>query len=91
MARRRLLRGTFAAPAVMTLCSASALAAASNRRCIANQVGYADSALKYPPASASTDTWIRVQLWTLSQSTLVTPANDEQRQQYQYQRGQHDR
>lgn len=35
-ARRRLLRGSFAAPTVLTLCSGSALAASSALRCFSN-------------------------------------------------------
>jgi hypothetical protein len=59
-ARRRLIRGAFAAPAALTLVSGSVYAAASNQRCLQNA--------QNPPAIAPTpapDTWLRVQLWTL--------------------------
>lgn len=67
-ARRRLLRGTFAAPAVMTLYSGGALAVASNRRCIANQV----NTPVYPVAATSADTFVRVRLWTLTEVSTIT-------------------
>jgi hypothetical protein len=56
-ARRRLLRGTFAAPAVLTLYSGSAFAVRSNLRCIANKV--TSTSADFPPAGP-TDTWLRV-------------------------------
>ena len=68
-ARRRLIRGAFAAPAALTLYSGSTFAAASNLRCVANQV----STPTLPGASGITDLWVRVQLWTLgSGATLST-------------------
>lgn len=63
-ARRRLLRGGFAAPAVLTLCSGSALAASSSLRCVATQAATPATA----PVSSSTDSWVRVQLWTKGSS-----------------------
>lgn len=59
-ARRRLIRGVFAAPAIMTVCSGSALAASSNLRCIAHQAGTGQMVAVAP----TTDAWVRVQLWT---------------------------
>ena len=59
-ARRRLVRGAFAAPAVMTVCSGSALAASSSLRCVAHQAGTGTSV----PVSDATDAWVRVRLWT---------------------------
>lgn len=59
-ARRKLVRGVFAAPAIMTVCSGSAFAAASGLRCIANQ---ANSPLT-EPVTGATDTWLRVQLYS---------------------------
>lgn len=59
-ARRRLIRGAFATPAVFTLCSGSALAKSSTAmRCITNANKVPTPA---PLVSASTDTWVRVQL-----------------------------
>lgn len=60
LARRRLLRGTFAAPAVMTLVSGSALAA-SSLSCVArqNEPGRAENAGANPDGTI----WIRVPVW----------------------------
>lgn len=60
-ARRRLVRGAFGAPAALTLFSGGAFAAGSNLRCVVNQVNTPYLALP----SGTTDTWVRVQLWTL--------------------------
>ena len=60
-ARRRLIRGVFAAPAALTLYSGSAFAAAS-QTCVAKQVSNAPF---LATASGSPDIWLRVQLWTL--------------------------
>ena len=64
-ARRRLIRGAFAAPAIMTVCSGSALANSSSLRCVANQV----NAPAAPGVTSATDSWVRVQLWTQGTST----------------------
>lgn len=61
-ARRRLLRGAFSAPAVLTLYSGSALATASSQRCLANQNGAAAT----PTPTTGTDSWYRVQLYKKS-------------------------
>lgn len=58
-ARRRLLRGAFSAPAVLTLYSGGAMAAASNQRCLVNQ---AAAPIAAPPVSNAADTYLRVQL-----------------------------
>jgi hypothetical protein len=63
-ARRRLIRGAFAAPAALILYSGSALAVASNRRCVQND----SQAGQSPQASMGADTWVRVQLHTLADS-----------------------
>lgn len=60
-ARRRLVRGAFAAPAVLQLYSGGALANASSVRCVANQVKYPE----FPTATAAPDVWVRVRLWTV--------------------------
>ena len=60
-ARRRLVRGAFAAPAVLQLYSGGALANASSVRCIANQVKYPE----FPAATTAPDVWVRVRLWTV--------------------------
>ena len=45
------------------------MAASSSARCLANQIAYPE----FPVASGMTDTWVRVQLWTLGvDSTLST-------------------
>ena len=75
-ARRRLIRGVFAAPAALTLYSGSAFAAASSA-CVANQFNNAPSPL--PVASGAPDVWVRVRLWTLGNganlSTWVSGAD----------------
>lgn len=68
LARRRLVRGIFASPAVLPLYSGAQVAVASNRRCIQKE-----SALGATPSSVASpgpgDTWVRVRLWTLSTVT----------------------
>lgn len=63
-ARRRLVRGAFAAPAALTLVSGSTLAAASSQ-CVANQVNSSSPALPGPTTSATADTWVRVPVWSV--------------------------
>jgi hypothetical protein len=58
-ARRRLIRGVFASPAALTLCSGSAFAQASNQRCVANQV----TGDPQFPSVGPADTWVRVSVW----------------------------
>jgi hypothetical protein len=55
-ARRRLVRGAFAAPAALTLLSGSAYAATSNAQCISAQVNGGSSS---PPPINSPDTYLR--------------------------------
>jgi len=57
-ARRQLVRGVFAAPALLTVYSGSALAAGSAMRCLVNQTNTPVTKL----VSDSTDLWLRVQL-----------------------------
>jgi hypothetical protein len=59
-ARRRLLRGAFSTPVVLTLYSGSALASASSQRCMDNQIGKPVTKLVAPD---NTDGWMRVQLY----------------------------
>ena len=68
-ARRKLVRGVFVAPAVLTVCSGSAFAAASNPlRCVENHVTgtSAKSAAVLPTGTGSSavapDAFLRVQL-----------------------------
>lgn len=58
-ARRRLLRGAFSAPAVLTLYSGSAMATKSNERCLINQTTHTAVT---PAPSTDADKWFRVQL-----------------------------
>ena len=68
-ARRRLVRGAFAAPAVLALYSGSAAAMASNLRCVNNQV---DAGRKVFPAPVATpDRFVRVRLWSLRHNGKV--------------------
>jgi hypothetical protein len=80
-ARRRLIRGTFSAPAVLTLHSGSAMAAASNLQCLKAQIANP----VYPGYTDGMDTYVRVQLhtapdasgvqhWYLSGSAITTVA-----------------
>lgn len=57
MARRKLVRGAFAAPAMMTVCSGSAFAASSALRPLSTRC----SSPTWQPKSAATDNWMRVQ------------------------------
>lgn len=70
-ARRKLLRGAFSAPAVMTLYSGNALAAGSSLRCLTNQVNGANTT-KTVAVSSSLDTWLRVPLYTTGSSPNFT-------------------
>lgn len=58
-ARRKLVRGVFAAPAILTVCSGNAFANTSNLRCLARNVSDNTSAT---PKVGGLDTWTRVQL-----------------------------
>ncbi len=58
-ARRKLVRGVFAAPAIMTVCSGNAFANTSNLRCLARNVTDMTNAT---PKVGSLDTWTRVQM-----------------------------
>ena len=59
-ARRCLIKGSFAVPATVALGSGSAFAAASNRRCVAN-----DAADQQTPVASSADdaVWVRLQAY----------------------------
>jgi hypothetical protein len=57
--RRKLIRGAFAAPAIMTVCTGSAFAATSALRPLVNRC----NSPVYMPCSTTTDTWLRVQCW----------------------------
>ncbi len=68
-ARRRLVRGVFSAPAIMTLCSGSALAATTSKlSCIVKQNAAAVSPV--PSVSATNVTFKRVELWRNAGSTV---------------------
>ena len=58
-ARRKLIRGVFAAPAIMTVCSGNAFANTSNLRCLARNVTDLTNAT---PKVGGLDTWTRVQM-----------------------------
>ena len=61
-ARRRLIRGAFAAPAALTLCSGAAIATTSNSRCISNQAATPALPTNIGPA----DTWLRVPVYAIT-------------------------
>jgi hypothetical protein len=70
-ARRRLIRGALAAPAVMTVCSGSAFAAASNMRCLANATAPGNEITVTVYTSndpAALDGFVRVRLYTKGSS-----------------------
>lgn len=58
--RRKLVRGAFAAPAILTVCSGNAIAAQSSLRCLATHVANNTSVT---PKVGGLDTWSRVQLF----------------------------
>ncbi len=64
LARRRLLRGTFAAPAVLTMYSGGALAVTS-ATCVAKAQGtpVTGGVATYTPPTPAPDTYLRVRLW----------------------------
>jgi hypothetical protein len=64
-ARRRLIKGAFAAPAVLALHSGSALANTSSAECAINQIDNPVS----PSLTNATDNYVRVRLWTLRKNT----------------------
>ena len=68
-ARRKLVRGVFAAPAIMTVCSGNAFANTSNLRCLARNVSHPTDAT---PKVGGLDTWTRVQLHQSGTSYYVS-------------------
>ncbi len=68
-ARRKLVRGVFAAPAIMTVCSGNAFANTSNLRCLARNVNVNTNAT---PKVGGLDTWTRVQLHQSGTSYYVS-------------------
>lgn len=66
-ARRKLVRGAFAMPAVLTLHSGSALANASATRCLVNQ----NRAALTLAATDAADNYFRYQLWVIKDGAGV--------------------
>jgi hypothetical protein len=63
-ARRRLIRGAFAAPTALTLYSGNVFAASSSLRALGNQIDNAEFPDPVTEAQLDpTDTWIRVKVW----------------------------
>lgn len=58
-ARRKLIRGSFAVPAVLTLHSGASIAAASVNSCLKRQNQYGSA----QPVATHDDVWFRYQLW----------------------------
>lgn len=58
-ARRKLIRGSFAVPAVLTLHSGASMASASINSCLKRQNGHPDT----QRVSNGDDAWFRYQLW----------------------------
>lgn len=76
-ARRRLLRGMLAAPAVLPLSAAADPVAASNLRCIVNRINNADGegpkeTEAQIPWTSGGDIWVRVKLWRATNPTDAT-------------------
>ena len=67
-ARRQLVRGAFAAPALLTVYSGSALANASAKRCLVNQTNIP----RMEPVSTAADNFVRIQLHQTGTSTNPT-------------------
>lgn len=65
-ARRKLVRGAFAAPALLTVYSGSALATGSAKRCLVNQT----NSPTMLPVSNSLDNFLRVQLQQTGSTTI---------------------
>ncbi|KPF54543.1 hypothetical protein D621_09375 [beta proteobacterium AAP51] len=67
-ARRQLVRGAFAAPALLTVYSGSALANASAKRCLVNQT----NTPRMEPVATAADNFVRIQLHQTGTSTNPT-------------------
>lgn len=72
-ARRRLIRGAFAAPTALTLYSGNVFAAASSSlRALSNQLNDAKfPSPDLPELPGPGETWIRVQVWKLDNTLFV--------------------
>ncbi len=70
--RRKLLRGVFAAPALMTVCSGSAFAAASNFNCISKTSTEPLPALT--EGATEVGTWMRTLVYTKNSKNYVKGA-----------------
>jgi len=73
-ARRKLVRGTFAAPALLALHSGGALAASSNLRCISVRNANPVSPVPAVTSSPTADTYLRYQLWSIQNNGNSTIA-----------------
>lgn len=71
-ARRKLIRGSFAVPAVLTLQHGGALAASSINACLVRQNRYPATQFAAP----SDDVWLRYRLWGYTHPTngMIAPA-----------------
>ena len=75
-ARRRLIRGALSAPALMTVCSGSAFAQASNMRCLANAANAATPPAAWGTTAADADTFLRVRLYLVTTRENCDSAGD---------------
>jgi len=76
-ARRRLIRGAFAAPTALTLYSGNVFAASSSLRALNNQLADPQSpAPELPAQPAFPETWIRVQVYKDSAGVLYVKGSD---------------
>lgn len=77
-ARRRLIRGVFAAPAALTLYSGS-VAARSIQNCVTKQVSATGAPATWPSSSGiagAPDTWVRVSLKKFTGKYAATPLSN---------------
>ena len=75
-ARRRLIRGVLAAPALMIVCSGSAFAQASNIRCLANAANATTPPGAWGTTTANADTFLRVRLYLVTTRENCDSAGD---------------
>ena len=74
--RRKLVRGVFAAPAILTVCSGSAMASQSSLQCLARHV--TDGTNITPKVVGGLDAWARVQLHKATDGKCYVSGNQLQ-------------
>jgi hypothetical protein len=72
--RRKLLRGAFSAPVILTVSTGAGATAASNMQCVRNQVTSPNPAVlprSYAPGTSAPTSVVRVQLYTTGSGTSM--------------------